>query len=1234
MPFGRRPTSGRGAVQRDDTVREYTIMSKANWLLIGALVLGYGITDDAAAKDRDKDKSKSKSAATSSNARFGGGGPEPGACTPAAAERNLDINRVVARAYNNGGLFYKNSVGELYTVNGESPIYASGIWIGGQRDGEVVTAGSTYRDYEFWPGPLDATGRPVNPADCSEYDRIYKVSRQDIQSFESTGNPARDLAEWPIELGAPVLAAPGNGFDDNGNGLVDEGSDGIDNDGDNQVDERDEQERVVIEVREAAGLPAYDLAAGDRPEIIGDQTLWWVMNDVGNVHNFTNSDPVGVEVRVQAFAFNQTSPLGVTTFWKYEVIYRGGEVPLEDTYLSIFSDPDLGDAGDDFVGTDVAESLGYVYNANPRDSEYPANEFAPAAGYDFFQGPIVNEDVPGIGDDAAPDTLGLAGFNYFINSGPDELNDPSNKTEMYNIMSGLSTTGVPITRSGDGVGDGGEPTAYAFEGDPVTGEFWSEVNADGAGNQTPQGPGDRRFVLTTGPFSLEPNVKQTIVFGITYGQAGGNFASIRALRFADRFAQEAYNLDFDIPPPPPAPPLCMMNAVDPELRPESGTCLEAVEVDNRVVLKWGYPSSSPNYNASFSAAGYDFEGFNIYRYTTSNFNPQNAELIGKFDLDNGITQISNIQLDPVTGLELEVPVQEGTDSGLQYYFEIPTSLDNNRDYFYGVSAYSYREDASALRALESPTTNIVVRPRSLTGIDFGGSQTQSDVGDLAVFNLVTGDSFQRLAARVVDPTVIRAATYEARIVLYEADSTQTFQIFRDGALIYDGLAIAEQTGRVPLLTDRIVIDGLSFFEITSDVPEADQQVAEGDTDVADFAGNGVGIGEVSAASGRACPAGSSDVGCQEYGVNTVFNNPDASNSYYIVDSGRNRLTRNFSLLGPSDYEIRFTEECVTSTCYGVYPSTFLGGNDNVAAVPFELWDIGTTPDDPSDDVRMIPFLVAIGEDANGDTVYPSNWANYFPDTLATPAGVLGTPGVMDPDSLSGITDEIYFFQPDRPDGYALFAAAAANSGGAGSTYVDEDTMEDPECSRQGYFADICFGGITNGFPVGKVSFADLDADGQTPEAGTTVRFITILQRAPLMIDDRLVLDTSELAFLVDQDGIAADALDGIGVVPNPYRARSEYERSSVFNDRRVRFIGLSEQATIRIYTVAGTLIRTLEKTGPSSTLDWDLQTENRLPVASGMYIIHVEARTGDGAEIGDKVLKLGVIQRNTRITTF
>jgi hypothetical protein len=100
--------------------------------------------------------------------------------------------------------------------------------------------------------------------------------------------------------------------------------------------------------------------------------------------------------------------------------------------------------------------------------------------------------------------------------------------------------------------------------------------------------------------------------------------------------------------------------------------------------------------------------------------------------------------------------------------------------------------------------------------------------------------------------------------------------------------------------------------------------------------------------------------------------------------------------------------------------------------------------------------------------------------------------------------------------------------------------------------------------------------------------------------------------------LAKSNLSRIRVVPNPYYAHSRYELNQ-FN-RIMRFTNLPETCTIRIFNLGGELVRTLKKTDASSSIqDWDLLTENRLPVASGVYIYHVDA-AGAGTTFGRMVV--------------
>ncbi len=84
-----------------------------------------------------------------------------------------------------------------------------------------------------------------------------------------------------------------------------------------------------------------------------------------------------------------------------------------------------------------------------------------------------------------------------------------------------------------------------------------------------------------------------------------------------------------------------------------------------------------------------------------------------------------------------------------------------------------------------------------------------------------------------------------------------------------------------------------------------------------------------------------------------------------------------------------------------------------------------------------------------------------------------------------------------------------------------------------------------------------------------------------------------------------DDLDLITVVPNPYYGYSTYEQDQL--DNRVKLVNLPEQCTISIYNVSGTLVRQFKKDDLSTQLDWDLKNFAGIPIAGGVYYIHVKA---------------------------
>jgi hypothetical protein len=101
---------------------------------------------------------------------------------------------------------------------------------------------------------------------------------------------------------------------------------------------------------------------------------------------------------------------------------------------------------------------------------------------------------------------------------------------------------------------------------------------------------------------------------------------------------------------------------------------------------------------------------------------------------------------------------------------------------------------------------------------------------------------------------------------------------------------------------------------------------------------------------------------------------------------------------------------------------------------------------------------------------------------------------------------------------------------------------------------------------------------------------------------------------------AQSELDNVAVVPNPYTGAASWEPISNTvgrGERRIFFTHLPNECTIRIFTMSGKLVDTIEH---NSTIDdgqesWDLVSKDGMEIAYGIYIYHVDA-PGIGETIG------------------
>ena len=623
------------------------------------------------------------------------------------------------------------------------------IWGGFVKDDdpqELRVGGQTYAIGTV-PGRIISKGEAEDPGDQSV--RIYRIRRDyqtadlRLDASESLGTGLssvtdgdvdnlraqyeRDRREWPWEKGAPYY----------------------DNDGDGSYD------------------PDVD-----EPGVAGaDQVAWFVVNDLdaGATQALYGSNPIGLEVQMLFWAYARTDALGDVIFKKYTVIYKGTSATpdtarIEDMYFAQWSDPDLGDYGDDFAGADVDLSLGYVYNSTDHDHAYDRFGLAPpAVGYDFLQGPVVPVYLKdGDGNtlldeqgEPVPDETSEAIFNFGLRPGfrnlpmtsfvyfaagsaisDPTLGDYEGTQEWYNLLRGFQPqpdidNPVPYTNPLTG-----EATLFTLDGDPTTAQGWN----DGV----PLPSGDRRIVLNTGPFEMALGDTQEVVVALLGGISTDRLRSVSKLKFSDQFVQDAYNSFFEVPSPP----------VGPDVR--------VTELEERVLLDWGWNDEAIAQTEGDDGSGFLFEGYNLYQLPSAEAPLDQGKRLATYDLGNGVASILGIALDDESGVILEVPLQVGSDFGVRRRAWMTHDalrggpLVNGQEYYFAVTAYNRNTaEGAAVTTLESsPTTLICVPRKPPLGTRYG---TEAD-DSIPVDHL--GGSEGSVLVKVVDPTRTTGDSYK------------------------------------------------------------------------------------------------------------------------------------------------------------------------------------------------------------------------------------------------------------------------------------------------------------------------------------------------------------------------------------------------------------------------------------------------------------------------------------------
>ncbi len=690
-------------------------------------------------------------------------------CLPAASYTFLEINNVRTRINTGGDMWWDLSGDPTYEIpkgSRKHSMFSASLWIGGlDVNGQLKLAALRYRQVgnDYWPGPLTTDGTAsIDGETCIEYDKHFVILRKDVDDFLAWRSDPDVFPDYKVPRSIIDYPAHGNPVKKQARYLAPFFD--VDGDGEYNYENGDYPYYDI----DNALCPLYLPYGSDRQPTMGsdpnfgppseeggllvdqvlkgDQTLWWVFNDKGNVHTETGGAPIGLEIRAQAFAFTTNDEINNMTFYSYEIVNRS-TYRLTETYFSQWVDSDIGYAYDDFVGCDVARGLGYSYNGKAVDgsglfSHYGENP--PAIGVDFFQGPYMDKDgvdnpkfnVSVIGGDTVltqvcdvsingvnfgngivdDERFGMRRFVYHNNTGGYwAQTDPSIAPEYYNLLRGIWKDGTKMLYGGNAHINSG---AYGPECDFMFPDETDPCNW-GTGGILPNGPKkwteevagnepyDRRFMQSAGPFTLEPGAVNYITVGIPWARAssGGPFASVQLLRRVDDKCQRLFDNCFRVVDGPDAPDL-VIRELDKELilyisnKPNSNNFNEEYEEFDPSIVSPDSLSAAERYDSL-----YRFEGYQVFQVkdatvTANEIHDQSkVRLIAQCDVKNGVGRLINFYYSE--DLVAVVPVEEvnGADNGIVHSFRIledqfatgDKRLVNNKKYYFLVLAYGYNE---------------------------------------------------------------------------------------------------------------------------------------------------------------------------------------------------------------------------------------------------------------------------------------------------------------------------------------------------------------------------------------------------------------------------------------------------------------------------------------------------------------------------------------------------------------
>ena len=901
----------------------------------------------------------------------------------------IEANNVSAMISNNGWLFWGGGPGgfivpsPIFTENPNlATMFASGIWLSGKVNG-VIRTSVTYYGSDYTPGLWDAYDSDPSGVGNRENDK-YKIYYYYSANYISYLNDLLAQSD-PVDDAKIYTYA------------------------------QSELSRSQNANSEWASVAVAEQGAPSKPP--GYLAAFAVFHDSDINSRSTSrgaSNPLNVQVRVLAWQTKAPNIIDNAVYVKYDIINKN-TVPITDAYITLWGDVDIGEFNDDLVGSDKNLNMAYGYNGFASDDDYTAifGLNPPAFAYKILEAPII--DSPGMtivqrGSDF-PVYINKDGNyvfqqndvdiqNKFISSsiGMYQYNngdEPASPEGWYNFMQGLTEIGTENSIKLNAISGGltsVEDASFFFNGDPESATGWLDSN-----------PNDRRFILNTGPFTLnvsngtqqftDPGYR-SITFAAYASFGSTHLNSVTKLKFDAatilKFYLDAYFLKPEIPTP--------VATYDPQA--------------TSIQLNWQSASATYNVNGNdttFFTESYDWDGYKFQGYQVAQPIPNGTpQIVATYDLIDGITSI-------IDGNE----TVNGTNSGVQNSYNVSEDYEGNPLYEF----FNYDFIIRAYAVNSNNKLKFSAWTYNLYNITTLGDNTiyPANVGQLLNATRLNGTGVANVRAEVVNPAFTTDENYLIEIsILAQAAYYQGYpgDSIPIGAYVWslkrnNNLIISN----VPTIEESESNDDPAYFEIIDGIKWSTSHTLNGfenflvtenanglltPPDYAAFAFNESGFPHPT--TDDRPDAARQQANGSTWGIHT--GGDGATRRTYATYIDRSIIQRGipWSALSEKDFEIRFT----AGPNYGF--ENF--GDGRIDDIPFEVWDV----------TRNVRLIVAFIDDD----------ANRMFNIRPLDHEISG--GLNDPE-----TEWFYWFEPPTnnniDDGDLGYQNWLSTSGGEGSTGV-------------------------------------------------------------------------------------------------------------------------------------------------------------------------------------------------------